>query len=525
MILKGLANHHRNLCVVGDDAQSIYSFRGARIENILRLGKDYPDYKLFKLEQNYRSTQNIVNAANNLIAKNDGQIPKKLFSESVKGEKISVMGSASDSEESYMVADKIHELNEKYKNKFSDFAILYRTNAQSRAFEDAFRKKSIPYRICGGLSFYQRKEIKDILAYFKMTINPRDNEAVKRIINFPGRGIGKTTIDKVEELAHAENKCMWEILNEKERLKSNFNNGITARLERFVTLINLFTEKSHELDAGEFAKHVLATTKILEEYEKVSKIELETRKQNLEELINSIYEFCDTYKEETGEEKFAIGEYLQNVSLLTDADKNEKDNSPRVSLMTVHAAKGLEFDCVFIVGAEKELFPLYLNSMFPAEVEEERRLFYVALTRAQRHAVITHCAMRMRWGNYSPSSPSTFIEELGKDFLNVEKEVKKNALLWGSFEHPEEKKSKVSESPVFGTKRLKPMRTAKSETVSDVVVPEIVPGMLVEHERFGKGKVITVDGIAPDTRAQIEFEHSGIKNLLLKFARIKIISN
>jgi DNA helicase-2/ATP-dependent DNA helicase PcrA len=523
VIMKGLSNYHRNLCVVGDDAQSIYSFRGARIENILRFEKDYPDFRLFKLERNYRSTQTIVKAANNLISKNNGQIPKTLFSEETEGEPITVIASASDTEESHLVADKISELKKKYHNDYSDFAILYRTNAQSRSFEDAFRRKNIPYKIYGGLSFYQRKEIKDLVAYLKLTVNPRDNEALKRIINFPVRGIGKTTIDKVEELAHAGFKCMWEILCDSELLKSHFNGGVTGRLERFVAMMKAFTELSEQTDAGEFAKYVLASVKLFEEYEKDSKTEFETRKQNLEEMINSVYEFTDTYREETGTEKVPIAEYLQNVSLMTDADKNDKDHSPRVSLMTVHSAKGLEFDCVFIVGAEKELFPLYLNSMYPAEVEEERRLFYVALTRAQRHAVITHCAVRMRWGSYSPSSPSPFIRELGDKFLHAAREERSPGPL-ATNPFPRKKPGVAGLPPVSAPRNLKPVRKTV-QSITSTEVPELTSGMKVEHERFGRGTVISIDGIAPDTRAQIEFEHSGLKNLLLKFAKIKIIPN
>ena len=525
VILKGMANYYRNLCVVGDDAQSIYSFRGARIENILRFEKDYPDFNLYKLERNYRSTQTIVNAANNLIAKNNGQIPKKLYSEESKGELITVISSASDSEESELVADKISELKSKYENSFSDFAILYRTNAQSRSFEDAFRRKNIPYRIYGGLSFYQRKEIKDLIAYLKMTVNPRNNEALKRIINFPARGIGKTTIDKIEELSNSSNKCMWEVVCDSETLKDNFNQGITSRIERFAATIKLYTDKSLETDAGDFTKFVLTNTKMLEEYEKDSKIEYETRKQNLEELINSVFEYTLSVREETGAELVAVAEYLQNVSLLTDADKNDKDNSPRVSLMTVHAAKGLEFDCVFIVGAEKEMFPLYLNSMSPSDVEEERRLFYVALTRAQRHAIITHCAVRMRWGTYSPSSPSPFIKDLGRDYVSEMSETRKKSPLWeGVQDKPRTRKTAVEFKAV--SKQLKPLKSTKT-IVSDttIEVPELKPGMEVEHERFGKGKVVAVEGLAPDTRAQIIFDHSGIKNLLLKFAKIKVIEN
>lgn len=523
VILKGLSNYHRNLCVVGDDAQSIYSFRGARIENILRFEKDYPDFRIFKLERNYRSTQTIVGAANNLIARNEGQIPKTLFSEEQKGEPVTVMASASDTEESHLVADKIFELKKKYNNDFSDFAILYRTNAQSRSFEDAFRKKNIPYRIFGGLSFYQRKEIKDLVAYLKLTVNPRDNEAIKRIINFPVRGIGKTTIDKVEELAHAGLKCMWEVLCDTELLKMHFNAGVTGRLERFVSMMKHYTDLSEKTDAGDFVKYVLGSVKIMEEYEKDSKIEFETRKQNLEEMINSVYEFSDNFREETGNERVPLSEYLQNVSLMTDADKGDKETAARVSLMTVHAAKGLEFDCVFIVGAEKELFPLYLNSMYPADVEEERRLFYVALTRAQRHAIITHCAVRMRWGSFSPSSPSPFIKELGDKYLHVEKELRR-AESFSPQPFPRKKTGFPEHVPLSSPRNFRPVGT-KTESVKSNDIPELMPGMVVEHERFGKGKVISVSGIAPDTRAQIEFEHSGLKNLLLKFAKINIISS
>lgn len=543
LIMKKLAAKNKNICVVGDDAQSIYSFRGAKIENILNYKNDYPEYTLHKLEQNYRSTQNIVNSANSLIAKNNSQIPKKVFSKNDEGEKILVYKAQSDIEEGFIVAKKVLDVIEKEKFTFSEIAILYRTNAQSRVFEEAFRKFKIPYRIYGGLSFYQRKEIKDVLAYFRLIMNPKDNEALKRVINIPGRGIGKTTIDRLEELAATYNISIWEVVCNIEVMRENFNGSAITKIHQFAALIQKFGNDLPGKDAFELANDILEKTAILKEYEKDTKADYENRKQNIEELINSIHEYCTQTTEETGVYPVTLDQYVQNVSLLTDADKSNENENNTVSLMTVHSAKGLEYNCVFVVGVEKEFFPLYLNSSNEQEVEEERRLFYVAITRAKQIAVVSFAQSRMKWGQTTFSSPSTFIKELGEEhlqfmFTEVKPDVKPN--LFDSIEKKEYIKKEIipkSEPKGFERNNLKPMTkslarpiaspqtTTTATNATPAQISTIQPGMLIEHERFGKGMVSSIEGVFPDIKAEIIFENAGTKILLLKFAKLKIINN
>lgn len=535
MIIKKLAAKHSNICVVGDDAQSIYSFRGARIENILNFQKDYPDHKVFKLEQNYRSTQNIVDAANSVIARNKRQIQKNVFSEKEKGTPIKVMSAITDNEEGYLVANEITDTRLRLHYLFSDYAILYRTNAQSRIFEEALRKRNIPYKIYGGLSFYQRKEIKDLLAYFRLSINPKDNEAFKRVVNYPARGIGQTSLTKLEQFSAQNNISIWEFATNIPLLVSEFNKGTAAKINEFTSLINSFREKLVTHNAFELASEIATVSGVMKDLYKDQTPEGVSRFENIQELLNGIQEFSISAREEGTPGQ--LNNFMEDVALLTDQDSEKEDDNDRVTMMTIHSAKGLEFKTVFIVGVEENLFPSNQTGQKSLEeLEEERRLFYVALTRAEQHAYLSYARQRYKWGKLEFCNKSRFIDEIDPQYLDMP--VEKDSGFFGAsqdlpFSAPKPKPqssaipgvrtSGVTQSDMFN--KLSKLREAKKETDAfEFSNPEeIQAGMLVEHQRFGRGKVLQIEGKAPDIQATVFFQNAGKKQLLLKFAKLRIV--
>jgi len=536
LIVKSLSEKHRNLFVVGDDAQSIYSFRGARIENILNFKNDYPDYKLYKLEQNYRSTRNIVDAANSLISRNTGQIPKKLFSENEPGNKIKIIRAETDSEEGFLTSNSIFDTALVSQLKYSDFAILYRTNAQSRIFEAALRKRNIPYRVYGSLSFYQRKEIKDILAYCRFVINPNDDEALKRIINYPTRGIGKTSMLRIEKCANDKDLSMWEVVIDPENYETGLNRGTKAKLKNFSSLIESFAMDLEKSDAYDLTFRIATETGILKELYNSDSPEELSKYENIQELLNGIREFVSGQEEEDG--LAGLGEFLQNVALLTDADTNLKDDRNKVSVMTVHAAKGLEFKYVYIAGLEEELFPSAMSSASLKELEEERRLFYVALTRAKTQAIISYTETRYRWGVMNYCKPSRFIKEIEDKYLEwpigyIAKDKTDSVDRSFTNSPPSWKKSRAAISspaqivPPGGKKWIKLDQAEKGHRIDPdfkASDPEkIQTGMEVEHIRFGKGKVLNVENSGTNRKATVFFNSHGQKQLLLKFAKLKLL--
>jgi DNA helicase II / ATP-dependent DNA helicase PcrA len=533
LITRKLAEKYKNICVVGDDAQSIYSFRGAKIENILNFRNDYRDYKLFKLEQNYRSTQTIVNAANSIIARNNKQIQKKVFSKKDQGQKINMIQAHSDVDEGFIVINDINEARLRHQCQYKDFAILYRTNAQSRIFEEALRKKNIPYKIYGGLSFYQRKEIKDLLAYLRIIINPKDSEALKRIINYPARGIGKTTMEKLEALANHHNVSIWEVLINPGLPNAGFNAGTLKKLQDFATLISSFISQVSNMSAFDSANEIAAQSGILKELYQDKSHESQTRIENLEELFNAIREFSDS-RRESGENNGLVN-FLEEVSLLTDQDTDKPDDIDKVTLMTIHSAKGLEFKYVYIVGIEEGLFPSSMALTTEPGLEEERRLFYVALTRAEESATLTCSKSRYKFGELTFARPSRFLGEIDQEYLNIPEATE-------SFAPPKSTKTGagspgkrtfnlINESSAgkkkinFSGKVLQNDQSVTRFNTSDLAAPnQIQPGVMVEHERFGRGKVLHLEGEAPNVKATVFFKNAGQKQLLLKFAKLKIIS-
>ncbi|RUT79493.1 ATP-dependent helicase [Ancylomarina longa] len=537
LIVKKLAENHKNVCVVGDDAQSIYSFRGAKIENILNFRNDYPNYKLYKLEQNYRSTQNIVNAANSIIHKNKGQIKKISFSDKEFGDKIKIIKALTDHEEGYIISNDIFETRMREHINYKGFAILYRTNAQSRIFEESLRKLNLPYKIYGGLSFYQRKEIKDLLAYYRMTTNPYDEEAIKRVINYPKRGIGATTINKLQEAATQNDSSMWEVITELTHRPYGLNTGTISKLMKFTNLISGFQSQLDKLTAFDLAKHIAESTGIIRELYNDRSPEGVSRHENIQELLNGIQEFTQNALEE-GQE-LQLNNYLEDVALLTDQDNEKDEDRDKISLMTIHAAKGLEFPYLYIVGLEEELFPSQMATGTLPELEEERRLFYVALTRAEQKITLSFAKSRYKWGNMSYPRPSRFIGEIDESYVDFTydqaPEFANNGNEYTSseteYETPDEP-SRFQKKRSFSTKpKLKQAgaRIKRNNPLSDD--PNFEPsnpaliqsGMVVEHQRFGKGKVLQIEGSAPNIKATVFFQTVGQKQLLLKFAKLKII--
>lgn len=541
LIVKRLAAKFENICVVGDDAQSIYAFRGANIENILNFRKDYPDVKTFKLEQNYRSTKHIVGAANHIIENNQDRLKKTVWTSNVDGEKIKVVRNLTDNEEGMAVARSIFEtkMNEQAKDK--EFAILYRTNAQSRAIEEALRKMNIPYRIYGGQSFYQRKEIKDLISYFRVVINPQDEEALKRIINYPARGIGKTTIDKLTVLANDWNKDIWTIINSQNLLTEQFNAGTCKKLEIFTNLIKSFQTQLSTVDAYELGSKIATSSGLVGELYADKSPEGVSRYENIQELLNGLKEFVEDVPGEDEivdeNEVKTLDKFTEDIALLTDADKDtDAQNNEKVSLMTVHASKGLEFPYIYIVGLEENLFPSQLSLSSRPDLEEERRLFYVALTRAEKQVSLSYAVSRFRWGNMVYSEPSRFIEEIPEQFLDLTSS-----------------KPTISKKSVTSTiqKRIAPsFRKKSTETGKPMVTKErnltkyddsrdpgvldtgkgdsehvnrIIVGTEVIHDKFGKGEVVAMDGVPPNVKATVAFQGAGNKQLLLKFAKLRIV--
>lgn len=519
-IVLQLSKQHQRVCVVGDDAQSIYSFRGADIDNILYFTKVYPDTKVFKLEQNYRSTQTIVCAANSLIAKNQRQIRKEVFSEKERGEALGVFQAYSDIEEADIVVNKIIELRRREQLKYSDYAILYRTNAQSRVFEEAMRKRSIPYRIYGGLSFYQRKEVKDVIAYFRLVVNPNDEEAFKRIINYPARGIGDTTLGKIVAAASEYGVSLWTVLQDPLAYGLNFNKGVTAKLQAFKTLMLGFMNDSLTKNAAEMGQDIIQRAGIMNEVCQDNTPENLSRKENIEELVNGMGDFCAQRLEE-GDTNITLTDYLSEVSLLTDQDSDD-DSEEKVTLMTVHAAKGLEFPVVFVVGLEEELFPsaMCLDSM--RAIEEERRLFYVAITRAERHCFLSYAKSRMRYGKMEFAAPSRFLKDIDVRYLRLP-----GQMAYTQREEPRAPvftKIQLEAKPTFTPstpRNLKPVAAAAATAPSQNVALSV--GQYIEHERFGLGEVLKVEGEGDSAKALIRFENAGEKQLLLRFARFKVV--
>lgn len=549
LIVKKLSEMHRNICVVGDDAQSIYSFRGARIENILNFKNDYSDYSLYKLEQNYRSTQNIVNAANSVIKKNREQIAKEVFSENETGELIQVVKSNNDKEEGFTVAKHISDIRFREQAEYLDFAILYRTNAQSRILEESLRRLNIPYKVFGSLSFYSRKEIKDLLAYFKVTVNPRDDEALKRIINYPMRGIGKTTLDKLNEYAEKLDSHIWDVLTHLGQVNLGFNKGTIAKLQGFTILIKSFQTRLGEMEAFDLAYTIVNEAGIIRDLKSDQAPENVSRYENIEQLLNGIKDFTDNSENE-GE--MTLTEYLQDVTLLTDADQEKDEDKNKVTLMTIHAAKGLEFKHLVIAGAEEELFPSQMSTGNPKDLEEERRLFYVALTRAEKTAMISYAVLRYKWGIQNSCSPSRFIKEIDSKYLELpsdffpvvspeEEEPKEKFVpeayrkLMGQRNRPDSVKmggrkltsvNQASSKPARPPEGFKPRSSAsaaqppKDFTPSDPSLVRV--GIKVEHPRFGIGSVVALEGAETNIKATVEFP-IGKKQLLLKFAKLRVV--
>lgn len=548
-IVLQLAKNHQHVCVVGDDAQSIYSFRGADIDNILYFTKVYPDTKVFKLEQNYRSTQTIVRAANSLIEKNQWQIRKEVFSEKEKGEAIGVYQAYSDVEEGDIVVNKIAELRREKRYAYSDFAILYRTNAQSRIFEEAMRKRSMPYRIYGGLSFYQRKEIKDVIAYFRLIVNPNDEEAFKRIINYPARGIGDTTVGKIIAAATGHNVSLWTVLCEPLAYGLNFNKGTVGKLQAFRELISTFITDAAEKNAYEIGADIIRQSGIINDVCQDNSPENLSRKENIEELVNGMSDFC-AQRQEEGNPNVLLGDFLSEVSLLADQDSDKDGDDEKITLMTVHSAKGLEFKNVFVVGMEENLFPSSMVGDSPRALEEERRLFYVAITRAEEHCFLSYAKTRFRYGKMEFGSPSRFLKDIDVRFLRLPQDA-------GMFRRVEEEaavfrrenargfapdredapyggKERVSVRPKQqiiaptvprNLKRVAPSaNTASTSPSAGASANRVQQGQLIEHERFGLGEVLKVEGEGDNAKATIRFKNAGDKQLLLRFARFKVLS-
>jgi DNA helicase-2/ATP-dependent DNA helicase PcrA len=538
LIVKALSDRFQNICVVGDDAQSIYSFRGANISNILNFQKDYDNVGMYRLEQNYRSTKNIVNAANSIIAKNTNQLEKVVWTSNDEGPLIKVHRSPTDAEEGRFVAGSIFENKMQSQLPNGNFAVLYRTNSQSRAIEDALRKRDIPYRIYGGLSFYQRKEIKDVLSYLRLVINPKDEEALKRIINFPARGIGQSTLDKLTVAANHYNRSIFEVMDNLERIDLKINSGTKRKLGDFVAMIKSFQIMNESADAFTLAEHVAKKSGVLLEFKKDGTPEGIGKMENIEELLNGIKDFVEGQKE-LADAKGDIGEFLEDVALATDLDKDTGDDD-RVALMTIHLAKGLEFPHVYIVGMEEDLFPSAMSMNTRSELEEERRLFYVALTRAEKQAYLTYTQNRYRWGKLVDAEPSRFIEEIDEKYVENLTPVQRSRYtplidvdIFGDVDRSKLRQNKpLQGTPPSGVKpnenQLRKLRKLKPELSTPVgntnlVDPNLSEGSLVNHTRFGRGQVIKIEGVGNDRKAEIKFDKGDIKKLLLRFAKLEVL--
>ena len=574
-IVMQLCKEKLRVCAVGDDSQSIYSFRGANIDNILNYQKQLPGTQLFKLEQNYRSTQTIVEAANSLIHHNRNQIQKEVFSKNDKGEKIQYKPAYSDKEEALIVAKNIQRIKRQDDCGYDQFAILYRTNAQSRSFEEEFRKQGIPYRIYGGLSFYQRKEIKDIIAYFRLVANPDDEEAFKRIINYPARGIGATTVTKIADCAHQNQVSFWEVIGNIEHYGQNVNKGAQTKLENFRLLISSFIDRSHTLDVYELGDAIIRESRISEDIMSGKNADDLARQENLEEFLSGMQTFVAGRQEEGRMDEAYLTDYLQDVALLTDADSEGEKDEPRVSLMTIHAAKGLEFATVFVVGLEENIFPSPLAAVSVRELEEERRLLYVAITRAEKHCILTNAKNRFRYGKMEFDNPSRFIDEIDASLIEGGEETPESSFGGGrssfggygsssrygsdggyggrmpwdrdrsgyrrDYQNAKPVASQFMADPKPGFKSVRAVNavhrimgdTASSSSVAlagssaskaSSAAGSLCEGCRIEHQRFGIGTVLKIEGTGENTKATVEFQNAGTKQLLLKFAKFTILS-
>ena len=574
-IVMQLCKEKLRVCAVGDDSQSIYSFRGANIDNILNYQKQLPGTQLFKLEQNYRSTQTIVEAANSLIHHNRNQIQKEVFSKNDKGEKILYKPAYSDKEEALIVAKNIQRIKRQDDCGYDQFAILYRTNAQSRSFEEEFRKQGIPYRIYGGLSFYQRKEIKDIIAYFRLVANPDDEEAFKRIINYPARGIGATTVMKIADCAHLNQVSFWEVIGNIEHYGLNVNKGTQTKLENFRLLISSFIDRSHTLDVYELGDAIIRESRISEDIMSGKNADDLARQENLEEFLSGMQTFVAGRQEEGRMDEAYLTDYLQDVALLTDADSEGEKDEPRVSLMTIHAAKGLEFATVFVVGLEENIFPSPLAAVSVRELEEERRLLYVAITRAEKHCILTNAKNRFRYGKMEFDNPSRFIDEIDASLIEGGEEAPESSFGGGrssfggygsssrygsdggyggrmpwdrdrsgygrDYQNSNPVASQFMADPKPGFKSVRAVNavhrimgdTASSSSVASAgssvfnassAAGSLSEGCRIEHQRFGIGTVLKIEGTGENTKATVEFQNAGTKQLLLKFAKFTILS-
>ena len=538
LIVRALSDRFQNICVVGDDAQSIYAFRGANINNILNFQKDYENVKTYRLEQNYRSTKNIVEAANSIIDKNKTKLEKIVWTANDFGPKVKVHRSITDGEEGRFVASEIFEQKMRNQMLNGQFAILYRTNAQSRAMEDALRKRDIPYRIYGGLSFYQRKEIKDVLCYLRLIINPKDEEALVRVINYPARGIGDTTIEKLTVAANHYKRSVFEVMENIDKIDLKLNSGTKQKLEDFVTMIKSFQIINEQQDAFILTEHVAKKTGLIQELKKDGTPEGIARIENIETLMGGIKDFIEGQREIDGA-RGALSEFLEDVALATDLDRDTGDDD-RVALMTIHLAKGLEFPYVFVVGMEEDLFPSAMSLNTRSELEEERRLFYVALTRAEHQAYLTYAQSRYRWGKLVDSEPSRFIEEIKDEYLEYINPMDSGYRykptidldIFGDIDKSKLRLAKptagtppkkYSDEPVSSAniRKLKPIGNAPSN--SNLFDSKLTIGNIVIHERFGKGEVVSLEGAGADKKAEIKFEVGGIKKLLLRFAKLDVI--
>ena len=531
-IVQQLAGEHQHICVVGDDAQSIYSFRGADIDNILYFTKIYPNTRVFKLEQNYRSTQTIVCAANSLIEKNQRQIRKEVFSEKERGEAIGVFQAYSDVEEGDIVINKIKDLRRRHDYEYSDFAILYRTNAQSRIFEETLRKNGMPYKIYGGLSFYQRKEIKDVVAYFRVTVNPADEEAFKRIINYPARGIGDTTLGKIIEAATGNNTSLWNVLCDPLAYQLSINKGTHTKLQEFRELIESFRDRLVADNAYQIGTDIIRRSGIMTDIHADNSPESLSRQENIEELVNGLQDFCALRMEE-GSTDISLSDYLSDIALLTDQDSDKDNEGAKVVLMTVHSAKGLEFRNVFVVGMEENLFPGSMAGDSPRAMEEERRLFYVAITRAEEHCYLSYARTRFRYGKMEFGTPSRFLRDIDTCFLDLPHEagighkVDEGAARFRKEEVRQQIRPRAQVIAPTLPRNLKKVANSSTENQSaqsmQTSLGELRVGQNIQHERFGMGEVTKLEGSGDNAKATIRFRHAGEKQLLLRFARFTVI--
>ena len=518
LIVKALADRYENLCVVGDDAQSIYGFRGANIENILSFQKDYSNSTIYRLEQNYRSTKNIVNAANSVINNNINKLDKEVWTQNESGEKIEINQSITDSEEGRFVSSSIYKNKDNLDLGNDSFAVLYRTNAQSRSIEDALRRRNIAYQVYGGLSFYQRKEIKDILAYLRVIINPSDEESIKRIINFPTRGIGQTTIDKLLIYSNTKNISLFETLENSNIQEININSGTKNKLNEFLILIKTFQLLNEKLDAFAMVEEVLKRIGIINLLKSEATPESISRIENIEELLNGIKDFIEG-EEQVVDSKGSLSDFLEDVALASELDKDVNETEKKVSLMTIHLAKGLEFHHVYIVGLEEDLFPSALSSTTRADLEEERRLFYVAITRAKKKVSISYAKTRYRWGKLNDCEPSRFIKEIDEKYTSFNSLSSNNNNINDIQENNNSIRFKKPKNKI----QLKKIKSYNSVSYSNSDYVDLKKGDLINHNRFGKGKVIETEGEGADKKAEVEFKTSGIKRILLKFAKYELL--